>query len=155
MLISFIESLPSSSPSKATLSTFFHIVSYGKEKSIEAATIANAYDFIRFVSINHMCSIYYFELGCVLVFRQVLEVVGLDSNILLNFNEKEIHEGWLNIAPARAMFENPAILFLDETTSALDINSDKLVQDTEEKAMLGRTCLVVAHRLPSGQNKIK
>ena len=59
------------------------------------------------------------------------------------------------IAIARAILKDAPILLLDEATSALDSESEHLVQEALEKLMVGRTTLVVAHRLSTVQHADK
>ena len=93
-----------------------------RESVTEAAKIANAHNFI------------------------VAKEQGYDTNIgdrgvKLSGGERQ------RVTIARAVLQNPPILILDEATSSLDTESERLVQDAVNHLMKDRTSLVIAHRL--------
>jgi ATP-binding cassette subfamily B protein len=53
---------------------------------------------------------------------------------------------------ARAVYKNPAFLFMDEGTSALDANNERRIMENLERVFRGRTVLIVAHRLSTVKN---
>jgi subfamily B ATP-binding cassette protein MsbA len=71
---------------------------------------------------------------------------GMDTTVghnasLLSGGERQ------RLAIARAMYKDAPILILDEVTSALDADTERLVQDALRKVMKGRTTIAIAHRL--------
>lgn len=55
------------------------------------------------------------------------------------------------IAIARAVLKDPAVLILDEATSSLDNESERLIEDALSRLLIGRTTLIIAHRLSTVQ----
>jgi ABC-type multidrug transport system fused ATPase/permease subunit len=51
------------------------------------------------------------------------------------------------ICLARAILADPPVLILDEATSSVDTDSERLMQKSLRRLVLGRTCIIIAHRL--------
>jgi subfamily B ATP-binding cassette protein MsbA len=112
--------------------TVFSNIAFGNENIkeedvIRAAKVANAHEFIMAMEHN-----YFTNIG--------------DMGVKLSGGQRQ------RISIARAVLKNPPILILDEATSNLDSESEKLVQDAILKLMQNRTSIIIAHRLSTIQH---
>ncbi len=111
--------------------TVFNNIAFGmdnvsREAVIEAAKIANAHEFITKLEKGYDT------------------IIG-DRGMNLSGGQRQ------RLSIARAVLKNPPILILDEATSSLDTESERLVQEALAKVMEQRTSIVIAHRLSTIQ----
>jgi ABC-type multidrug transport system fused ATPase/permease subunit len=99
----------------------------GEEQVMEAARKANAWEFIE-------------------RFPDQLDTVVGERGTQLSGGQRQ------RVAIARALLKNPRILILDEATSSLDSESERLVQEGLSNLLAGRTSIVIAHRLSTVMN---
>lgn len=102
-------------------------IAYGRPEAsraeiIEAAKQANAYDFI-------------------MALPKGFETMVGERGVKLSGGERQ------RVAIARAFLADAPVLILDEATSSLDSESEVMIQEAMERLMIGRTTLVIAHRL--------
>jgi ATP-binding cassette subfamily B protein len=112
--------------------TIFYNIQYGRptaprEEVVAAAKAAHIHDFIERLPDGYQTR------------------VG-ERGLKLSGGEKQ------RVAIARALLKNPPILIFDEATSALDSKTEKAIQAELEQVAVGRTTLIIAHRLSTVMN---
>ena len=100
---------------------------FSDDEIAQATKISNAHEFINKL-------------------KNKLESNVGDSGSKLSGGQKQ------RISIARAVLNNPPLMLLDEATSSLDSESEKLVQEALEKLMKNRTSIIIAHRLSTIKN---
>lgn len=98
-----------------------------EDELMEAARTSNSLDFIQ-------------------SFPHGFETIVGERGIKLSGGQRQ------RIAIARAVLRNPSVLILDEATSSLDAESEKVVQEALERLLEGRTAIIIAHRLATVRN---
>jgi ABC-type multidrug transport system fused ATPase/permease subunit len=98
-----------------------------EEELMSAASTSNSLDFIQ-------------------SFPEGFETIVGERGIKLSGGQRQ------RIAIARAVLRNPDVLILDEATSSLDAESEKVVQEALERLLEGRTAIIIAHRLATIRN---
>ncbi len=112
--------------------TVFNNIAYGqahtkRERVIEVARAANAHEFIRKLP-------------------QGYDTLIGERGVILSGGQRQ------RLSLARALLKDAPILILDEATSSLDTESERLVQQAIDRLMRGRTVIVIAHRLSTIRN---
>lgn len=96
-------------------------------KLIKAADVANIKDFIETLPMSYNTKI------------------GMDGQGLSQGQKQRI-------LIARAIYKNPEYIFFDEATNALDANNEKVIMENLSRFLIGKTAVVVAHRLSTVKN---
>jgi subfamily B ATP-binding cassette protein MsbA len=107
-------------------------VAYGRPEAtedeiIDALKAANAFDYAMALPLG-------------------LDTVVGEKGVRLSGGEQQ------RLAIARALLKDPPILILDEATSSLDSEAERMVQQALDRLIVGRTTLVIAHRLSTVRN---
>ena len=98
-----------------------------QEEIIEAATLANAHEFI-------------------MSFPDGYDTFLGERGLNVSGGQRQ------RLSLARTILQNPKILILDEATSSLDSESENLITEALQRVMVGRTSLIIAHRLSTVTN---